>query len=139
MSLLSDIYVASPEAATSYDEQQTVADGDRAQLPGVTFLELSTLWALLEAREWEDSYMNAFACVFERDGGERLIYSLPTQFVARLASLDAGSIQSAAELWSQTEELACSAADVVPGITEMAEVARRGEQSGRRLYIWTCV
>jgi len=139
MGLLCDIYISTADQAASYDDTQAVPASERAQLKGLTFLEFSTLWAILQHRPWEDAHMDAFECILQQDGGERLIYSFPPEFVAAAANVTSEQAATAAEEWAQTEELSCSAADVRPAIDELARLARVAQDSGRRLYLWNCV
>jgi hypothetical protein len=139
MSLLCDLYVSTPDRALSYDEQQDVPDSERAQLTSLTFLEFSTLWAIIQGQPWDDPHMNGFEKLFDTEDGERAIYRFPAELVTLAASLDETSAAKAAEAWAQTDELHCSAADIRHVIDDLSRVSRVAQQSGRSLYLWNCL
>jgi hypothetical protein len=97
------------------------------------------LWAITQKKEWDDGMMDAFAEVLIVDGGQRLIYQVPTAAVERFAGLSKTEIDAAAAAWSQTEELACDPEDVRPVIQQLARLSKRGLETNRNLYLWICV
>src|SRR4051812_14725344 len=105
MSVLSDFYLAEPQHAKNYDVDQKCPEIDRAQYKGMTPLELSTLLAITQKKAWDLAMMDEFPEVLIVDGGQRLIYQVPTAAVERFASLSESEIGTAAAAWSQTEEL----------------------------------
>jgi hypothetical protein len=139
MALLADLYISTPAQAVGYDTNQSAPQEDRAQYKSFSPLELSILQSLLEGREWDVSLMDAFTCILERDGGERLIHQLPDGFRERLASLDDGAVTAASEAWAKTEELACAPAEVRPVIADLRCLALRARSSGRAVFLWNCV
>ncbi|QJE96915.1 hypothetical protein [Luteolibacter luteus] len=140
MSVLSDLYVSTPDKAPDYDENQEAPENERAEMTGFTTIEFSTLWAILEGKPWEEGHMDAFETVIEKDGGDRLISLVPSSLVALAADLDESGISAAAEEWAQTDELEhCEAEDLVEAIEEFRRVARVARDSKRGLYLWNCV
>jgi hypothetical protein len=139
MAVLAELFISTPAQAAEYDETQSVADEDGAQFTSFTGLELSTLQAIIEGREWDVSMLDSFRTVLEQDGGERMICELPTAFLERLASLDDEAITTAAEAWAKTDEMVCSADDVRPIIEELRRLAQRARSSGRGVFLWNCV
>jgi hypothetical protein len=139
MSVLSDFYLAEAQQAKNYDVNQQCDEIDRAQYRGMTPLELSTLWAITQKKEWDVAMMDQFPEVLIVDGGQRLIYQVPGAAVKRFASLSEAEVGAAAGAWSQTEELACEAADVQPVVEEIVRLSKRGLETNRNLYLWICV
>ncbi len=139
MSALSDFYLADPQHAKDYDVDQKCPDIDRAQYKGMTPLELSILWAITQKKEWADSMMDEFSEILVVDGGQRLIYQVPTAAVEHFATLTGGEIASAAVAWAQTEELSCDPGDVQPVIEEIVRLSKRGLETNRKLYLWISV
>ena len=138
MSFISDLYIAEPAHATSYDIDQNYPKVDCAQFKGLTSLELSTLWAITLKQEWDEAMMDTFPEVLVVDGGQRLIYQFPTAAVEHFAKMSGSEIGSAAAAWSQTEELACAAGDVQPVIEEIVRLSKRAVETKRNLYLWIC-
>ena len=140
MSVLSDLYVSTPDKFLDYDEAQEAAENERAELTGFTSIEFSTLWAILEGKEWEEAYMDAFEPEMEKDGGDRMIFLFPAKLVYLAASLDDTAIATAAEQWAETDELEhCEAEDLVETIKELQRVAKVAKETTRGLYLWNCV
>jgi len=86
MGILSDIYISREDEASKYDTAPATF-AERAQFTGMTPLEYSTLWAIMRGVEWQAASMQDFACLLEKDGGERLIHSFPAAMRAALAQL----------------------------------------------------
>ena len=139
MSVLTDFYLADPAQAKDYDVDQQCLEVDRAQYKGMTPLELSTLSAIIQKKEWDVAMMDEFPEVLIVDGGERLIYEIPSVAIERFAILSEDEIGSAAAAWSKTEELACEAEDIQPVIEEIVRLSKRGLETKRSLYLWICV
>lgn len=139
MAVLSELFISTPAQAAEYDETQSIADDDGAQFTSFTGLELSTLQAIIEGREWDVSLLDSYHTVLERNAGERIICELPSAFLERLASLDDEAITTASEAWAKTDEMVCSADDVRPIIEELRRLAERARSSGRGVFLWNCV
>ena len=52
MGLLADLYISTDNEAPLYDATQSLPDSDRIESKSFTTLELSTLWAILQGREY---------------------------------------------------------------------------------------
>ncbi|WP_035609005.1 hypothetical protein [Haloferula sp. BvORR071] len=140
MSVLADLYVSTPDKALEYDETQQAPENERAEMTGFTAIEFSTLWAIIEGKDWDEAHMDAFETVMEKDGGDRMISLLPTKFVELSAALDEAGIAAAAEEWAQTDELEhCEPEDLRETIEELRRVARVAKESKRSLYLWNSV
>jgi hypothetical protein len=139
MSVLTDFYLADPQYAKDYDDDQQCAEIDRAQYKGITPLEVSKLLAIVQTKAWAISMMDEFPQVLIVDGGERLIFEIPKPIMERFAALTAAEICSATAAWAKTEELACEAEDVQPVVEEIVRLSKRGLETKRSLYLWICV
>ena len=142
MSLLSDFYVAAPEAAIAYDTNRALPDSERAEFSGLTYNALADLWAILQGTEATPQHAEAFEPVLVVAGGERLINRFPAEFVSKLTLLDDASTSTAAAKWVQTGELAymsCEPSHVIPIINAASRLARNAQQNGKSLYLWMCV
>ena len=139
MSVLADLYVSTDTDAPSYDTTQSLPDSDRAQGKSLTPLELSTLWAILQGREWDVSMMNDFQCILNEDEGERLIHRIPATVVSQLTQCDPEGLKRAASRWAQTDELACDPSDIEPLLETLIRLAHRAQETGKNLYLlWNC-
>ena len=139
MGVLADIYISADKEAAAYDGNPNWPESDRLQYKRITTLELSTLWAIMRHVEWEASLTNEFACLLEKDGGERLIHRLPAAMVTELAKLAPEQVGTVAPTWAATEEMQWPAESARDAIEEMTRLARRAVESGRSLYLWNCV
>jgi hypothetical protein len=142
MSLLSDFYIATAENALRYDTDQKLPDSERAQFTGLTYDDLASLWAILQNTQPAPEHSKAFESVLVVDGGQRLINRFPSDFVSRLASLNALGASDAAAKWVQTGELAytsCQPSDVLPIIEAITRLARTAQEGGKQVYLWMCV
>jgi hypothetical protein len=140
MGVLSDFYISTPERALAYDDESLDwPEDDRAQFKGLTPLECSTLWCILQGIPWDVQLMDEFECLLEPGDGERFIHRLPTNFIYILASLDASKIAAASEQWAATEEIACAPDEIRSVIEELARLAKAAEGSNRSVYVWNCL
>jgi hypothetical protein len=140
MGVLSDLYLSTPDLAAGYGENLEVPAGERAEFKRLTFLEFSMLWAIMEGVPWEeDRHMDVFEMVASRDDGGEMIFRFPEEFIATASTVEPAHAAAAAEAWSQTEELACTAGDIRPAIDELIRLARLALQSGKSVYLWNCV
>jgi len=139
MSILSDFYLSDAARAKDYDTDQQCAENDRARFQGVTPLEISTLWAIVEKKEWDVAMMDDFVEILSVGGGQRLIYEFPHPVVERMAGLTAVDIGTSAEAWAQTDELGCDSAEIQPVIEELVRLSQRARVTNRNLYLWVCV
>src|SRR5438094_9953650 len=102
MSVLADIYISSAAEALKYDSAPDQF-AERAQYEGFTPLELSILWSIMRGIEWDESSLDEFECLLEKDGGERLIHRVPAQMVAELSKLTPDQITAVSGQWAAIE------------------------------------
>jgi hypothetical protein len=142
MSLLSDLYIASPADAVSYDADRNIPGCGRVEFSGLTYEELADLWAILENSDRKPEHATAFEMVHIVDGGQRLISRFPTNLVVLLATVDGAAALNAATRWVRTGELAysgCQPSDVLPVVEAASRLARDAQRDGKSLYLWICV
>lgn len=140
MSLLTDLFVATPEDAPRYE---TLSDGgdvpperfQRLQFTGLTSLEFETLWAVARDEEW-DPDQHALTLVEEAEDGTTWLFRFPDAFVALLAALEAKARAPLAAKWAQAEEMTATAKEVAPVIDGLAQLAASARKSGRGLFLW---
>lgn len=139
MGVLADIYVASEANAADYDSDPARFRSESGSWKRFTILELSMLWAFLQCHEWNVDLMDSFTNVLLRDGGERMIFRLPDEFLYDVMAADDGKAGEVVRQWAATEEVGCDPAEVRPffeGLKRLAEIA---VCSGRGVYLWNCV
>jgi hypothetical protein len=132
MSILSDIFLATPAEAPAYDG--SVSSIERLQTKSLTPLELSLLRALLSGEEWEVSRINEFSEVVSSD--EEWIFQFPTAFTQMLATLGEAEVETSSREWAETEELACEPGEIQPVVEELVLLARKSVASGKPLFLW---
>jgi len=138
MSVLADIYISPEDEAVNYD---TAPDQftERAQYKGMTPLEISMLWSIMQGVEWDVALMDEFPCLLQIDGGERLVHKFPAEMVAELAKLSPERAATVTAAWAATEELSCSPEDIRPTVDDLVRLAGRAIESGRSMFLWNCV
>src|SRR5579864_6711388 len=136
MGLLADIYISRDEEAVAYDSNHSLPQSDRLQNTSITPLELSTLWAIMRGTPWEVSLMKEFQCLFQRDGGERLIHRLPAAMIADLLKLAPDQMQAVASQWAATDEMRWPAANARRFLEDLSRLAHHAAESGRSVYLW---
>ncbi len=140
MGILTDLFVAEPRDAPSYKALQSsgklaAAQFERVEFKGLTDLNFTILWALLEGRDW-DVDTHALESVAMGKDGETWLFRFPAPLVAKLAALDKPGIARAAALWAQTEELMCEPAEIEPVVIELVRLARLSSSSTKGLFLW---
>ncbi len=138
MSLLADFFLSSDIDAVKYDTAPSEFQ-DRVQHKGLTPLELSTLWCIMRGIEWDVDSMDAFVCLLEVDGGERLIHRVPSEMVSDLTSQTPEQLTRITQEWAASEELDCKPFEIRPVVDDLVRLARLAGETGRSLYLWNCV
>lgn len=146
MGILADFFAAVPAQALKYANRiNDVDEGDEierllkpAQYKGITGLEIGTLWAILEAQEW-DVKKHMPDDIQVDDEGESWLHRFPGGLVALLANAGHEALAKASELWAKTEELDCDAADLRPLLEDLRSLARQAAADGTSVYLWGCL
>ena len=137
MSLLATFFISDPANAVRFD-QDPDSFPDIAEFRGLTFLEMSTLWAALTGGDWEE-LMDAMPCLLEADEGRRLIYQLPQEFLQALTSATEDQLRRATVAWAATEEMDCDPREAAPIVSALVALSRKALESGRGVFLWNCV
>jgi len=138
MSLIAELFLARNDGEAARYETAANAFADREQFGGIMTLTLSTLWAILENKTWEDRFLDDFVNVVEKDGGLPTIDRLPPAFVEGLAGLTPDRIREVAEEWAATEEMMCDGEDLRPVIEGLVRISRLAKTKGQNVYLYNC-
>jgi hypothetical protein len=136
MGVIADFIIASEPEALEYSRSQSgVSSSDRLEAKGITSVELSTLMALLDGKEWQDELLD----LFPPAGGESSgLTRVGDQLLGRLADLDYDLDQVAAD-WAATEEMQWEEEEARSLIDELAQLAVRARSAGKPVWLWNCV
>jgi hypothetical protein len=132
MSVLADFYVSSPDQAASYDKEQKADQNLVASYKNITPLEITTLWAIVENREWDVALLDRFTNIPLVDSGERLIHELPNELFETLFTIPPDEMDDIANRY-------CRGEDVKPIITDLVLLARIAQTQNKKIYLWNCV
>ncbi|MGX9699302.1 hypothetical protein ACWYXK_20220 [Janthinobacterium lividum] len=146
MGLIADFFIAGPAEAIRYANR--IEDSDEGeeielllkpvQFKGITDLEIGTLWAILERREWDiDKHMPED--IYVGEDGESWLHRFPDELTSLLASSNVDALESASEQWAKTEEIDCNAADLRPLLKDLQSLARQAATTGQSIYLWGCL
>jgi hypothetical protein len=128
-------FLAEPNAVADYARASQGSPDDRASFLGITPLELSTLWAIVERAEWEVRMMRLFPIVVAFNVGERIVHEIPAPIVERLASLSLEEIARVAQAWASTSEMAPRGQEVGAIVIEIVRLATRARDTKRSLFL----
>lgn len=141
MGILSDFFVAQEHDAVEYG--RLVSTGEplpadrfrRHEWKGFTPLELATLWAIIDRREWSADD-HTLEWVGEETDGETWLARFPGLYVERLATLASPERSRVVTEWAATEEIAESPETMAPILDSLVELARDAIHTGRGLFLW---
>jgi hypothetical protein len=106
-------------------------------------VQMGTLEGLLTGRGYEAIVAGPRAgqILASKGGGERMVVTLTDELQAALASADERQLGSVAVPWCQTDEFFGQGdPELLAGwLRELAGLARRARDGGKRLYCWVCV
>jgi hypothetical protein len=131
----SHFYLSDSNSATDYALAPQRSAEDSAMLSGITSLELSTLWSIIERVEWDVKMMRLFPIVVALNVGERIVHEIPPAIVERLATLSMDEIARIAQGWATTLEMAPRADEVSAIVMDLVRLATRARASSRRLLL----
>jgi hypothetical protein len=143
MGILADLFVASADDAARYesllgDRDAHLKKFSPAEYKGLTPVEFSTLWAIINSEPWDvDTHM--LEEVAYGGGNESWLCRFPEPFVTVLASLETTETDGIAEAWSRTEELELSgfqASHTKPIVDDLVRLAKAAKSTEIGLYLW---
>jgi len=141
MSILSDLFVTDADDAQLYEKLQSqdqfpIDRFERAQFKGLTDLEFTTLWALVQNEEWDiDQHSLEVIGV----PGDTWLFKFPSLFVDSLSSLDQAGISRVSPLWAATEEMEWEPSEAQEVIEELVRLAKFAKSNSKGLYLWGSV
>jgi len=141
MGILTDLFVATTEDARAYDPARSnrtelLAKYQPAEYKHLTYLEFSTLWAILAEEPW-DFDKHHHECLHLPAEGETWLFRFPEAFVLLLAGLTDSKLEAVVTAWAQTEELASwSTTDLKPMVVDLRRLAQQASQTSKGLFLW---
>lgn len=136
MGVLTDFFVADDRTARQYGAGAFTPTEGLWKTKGITSLELSFLWAILERTPWDGSMIDRFTSV-TRSGLDETVENLPDEMVSKLARLTEDAAYTAASRWANVEELVGNSPQALRNsVQELAKLARLAQSRKRRLYLW---
>ena len=135
MGILADFFTCAAADAARYPESIGKNDPrfQKVELKGLTELELGTLWAILEGKDFEDARHRLKEMKLE---AEEWLYEFPDAYVSLLAGLKGEQIATAGAAWAATEELEWEPSDGQEVLTELAKLAGAARAKKQGLYFW---
>ncbi len=146
MGILSDFFVANPDEALRYANRIEEPDeGDEieellnpVQYKRFTDIEITTLWAILEGKDW-DVDRHSLEYVDLGEDNDAWLNRFPDELTALLTQVDAQSLAPVLEQWANTEELSCEAAELHPVMEDLRRLAAEAVARKKSLYLWGCL
>ncbi|RYD85061.1 MAG: hypothetical protein EOP84_03675 [Verrucomicrobiaceae bacterium] len=136
MGILADFIIATePEALEYSSSQKGIPSSDLLEAKGITCVELSTLMALLDSKEWRDDLLDLFPPVGGKSSG---LTRVGDQLLGRLTDFDY-DLDQVAEDWAATEEMQWEDEEARSVIDGLAQLAVRAKSVGKPVYLWNCV
>ncbi len=136
MGVIADFIIATESEASEYSRSQSgIPSSDLLEAKGITCVELSTLMALLDGKEWQDDLLDLFPPVGGESSG---LTRVGDQLLGRLTDFDYDLDQVSAD-WAATEEMQWEAEEARSVIDGLAQLAVRAKSVGKPVYLWNCV
>ncbi|QRF62727.1 hypothetical protein [Variovorax paradoxus] len=143
MGLLSDFFVANEGEAARYADRMSEDDQGKAialqlrpaEYKGFTDLEVGTLWAILEGKEW-DADLHALESDEGGDEGDSWLFRFPDRLVQLLTHVEHSALDAALPRWADTEELQVDVAELRPVVLDLQRLAKQAIAEQKSLYLW---
>ena len=137
MSMPTIFFTAAEAAAAQLDLNHDLPPEDVHECGGVDVLKLSTLWAIIDGRDWDPAIIRAFGQI--KSTNSEWTYSIPADLTQKIASVEGVELERVTKAWSATDEMACSPGDAMALLSDIARVARRALETQRQLFLYTCL
>jgi hypothetical protein len=144
MGLLTDFFVAAPTEIQSVD----IAHSPVGSFPGLHAkrtdpVKLVQLQCCIDGATFEER-MPLLDEMLVRDAGQEgpWIFRVPQTLSDALASAGPADIQTHGRAWAATDEWRADGgteAELVPYLSEIAQLASRARAEQRALYVWMCL
>jgi len=135
MGVIADFIIANEPEGLEYSRSQTgIPSSDLLEAKNITCVELSTLLALLDGTEWQDSLLDLFPAVGADSSG---LTRVADQLLGRLTDFDYDLDQVTAD-WAATEEMQWEVEEARGLIDDLAQHAVRARNACKAVYLWNC-
>ena len=131
----SHFYLADRAACTNDADPAQCPPEDGVNYAGITPLELSTLWAIMERAEWDVKMMRLFPIVATFNIGERIIHEIPANVIERFATMSAEESGRVAQAWGATVEMSLRTDEVSSIVAELARLSIRAQATKRGFFL----
>ncbi len=137
MSILYDFFIAEGLGVPTYNAGASIAPGDRCQLERITPLQAGELLAVLREDGDGLDLMDEFILLTEEEADE-WTQALPDDMMTILSQLSDDQVNVKAQLFAEAtqEELGWSAENVEPVLFDLRQLAQRGLDAGKKMYLW---
>lgn len=134
MSILADIFVATPEQALAYDGTEKNDNIERIELTDVTELELAILWSVVEEIEFD---FDEHELEFIDNTDDISLYRFPDSLIFLLSRLTKDDIEKFAAIWADTEEMQWSPEQAQEALTSLVNLAQKALDQAKSIYLWS--
>jgi hypothetical protein len=131
VSILAAVFIATKKEALIYNAQSP--NYERLELPGLTDIELSTLWALIQEKEFD--FDKHELGELDTDAGA-LMFSFPKRFIADLAGLGEARISSVTTQWAESEEMQWPTVQAQEVLIALISLAKTALAQSKGMFLW---
>ncbi len=131
MAILTDVFVATKKEALIYDARSP--NYEKLELTGLTDIEFSTLWALIQEKEFDFNKHELGELDSDRSV---LMFSFPKKFITDLAGLGETRISSVAAQWVESDEMQWSMAQAREVLTRLVDLAKTAQAESKGIFLW---
>ena len=141
MGLLSDFFIAKPDAVKTYGGDSQLLGEDCCQYKHLSPLQAAQILAVLRGTEYDLSLLDEFPLAYEASEDGPWTVQLPDDMVSRLAELNDSDVAPQALAWAREteEELGWGAAEFESIVRDLIRLARAARASGKSMYLWNCL
>ena len=127
-------FTASDSVASSVRLNHSLPVEDVAELGGIDTLKMSTLWAILDSKEWDDALLDEFTELYS--SSSEWLNRIPDTLTAKIAVLADAQLDSISARWAQTDEMACEASDATDVIGAIRPIAARAIERRQGFFLY---
>lgn len=145
MGVPADLFIASECELTILDEIGSPASKlDGIADSGVDLVMLCTLEEILTGTSWENVFDAHYVCPLKDDGPEGpWVYGISQSLQDALVRLQPTELPDYAASWADTDDWTvrenCALPVVLEALKQLASLALRAEEQGKRLFLWTAM
>ena len=136
MGVIADFIIATEPEALEYSRSRTgIPTSDLLGAKGITCVQLSTLLAILNGKQWQEDLLDLFPLVGGEASGLTRVGDL---LLDRLTDFDY-DLDKVATDWAATEEMQWEAEEARGLIDDLAQFAVRAKILKKPVFLWNCV